>query len=328
MTEDHIATTAQTTMPSTRAQGLSQGAPGERDALPDRPPPQTHRLFRALWLAVNGLLILSVFLAMYATGWEYSTRRYLTGFSDAIVPATAPGEEKINAVLNWMAHGPARRSSSPSGVTSDRDPTDTLNYYALLQVCGTATNAFLNLLNTGNIEVRRLLLLDSRRLTQHVVAEVLVDGRWIVVDPAFRVVLRTPDGKALTSKELSDPAILAEATQRIPHYDPSYTFEHTTHIRMARMPLLGIPLQRILDRLMPGWDAWPVMTLLVERESFAAMVSAVLLVIFLLLLRIAIRWYGERHLEIQPMRIRKLLHQLYRGFLNPSAGYRNRVDEA
>ena len=109
MTEDRIATTAQTTLPSTRAQELSREAPGERDALRYRVAHETHPLFRALWLAVNALLILSVFLAMYATGWEYSTRRYLTGFSDAIVPATAPGQEKIDAVLNWMAHGPTRQ---------------------------------------------------------------------------------------------------------------------------------------------------------------------------------------------------------------------------
>ncbi len=85
---------------------------------------------------------------MYAAAWEYSTRRYLAGFSDAIVPATAPGDEKIQAILNWMAHGPARYPSMPSDLIPDRDPTDTLNYYALLQVCGTATNAFINLMRS------------------------------------------------------------------------------------------------------------------------------------------------------------------------------------
>src|ERR1700679_1503464 len=72
---------------------------------------QHHRLFHILWLAVNFLLIVSIFLAAYSAGWEFSTRRYLEGFSDAIVPATSPGDEKIEAILNWLAHGPARRTS-------------------------------------------------------------------------------------------------------------------------------------------------------------------------------------------------------------------------
>ena len=92
------------------------------------------------------LLILAICAAIYSVGWEFSTRRYLKGFSDAIVPATAPGDEKIQAVLNWMAHGPTRFPYGPSPDLPDRDPTDTLNYDALLQVCGTATNAFINLI--------------------------------------------------------------------------------------------------------------------------------------------------------------------------------------
>jgi len=273
--------------------------------------PQKYWVFRFLWLTTNGLLVLSIFLAAYATVWEFSTRRYLRGFSDAIVPITAPGEEKIEAILDWMAHGPARNPSSPDNVTSTRDPTDTLNYKALLEVCGTATNAFINLLDAENIRVRRLLLLDSHQLTKHVVAEVLVDGRWIIVDPAFRVIPRSADGRTLTSKELSDPVTFVEATQRIPNYDPTYTFDHAAHIRMARLPFLGMLLQKILERIIPSWDASPVMSLLVERESLASVVSAILLVIFLICLRIAVRWYGERRLGIQSVRMRGQLHRVW-----------------
>ncbi|MGB8800499.1 MAG: hypothetical protein WCC97_07420 [Candidatus Acidiferrales bacterium] len=319
MDEHDAARADQLTESIAQERGLSRQPSGQWAALPGCPAPQSRWLFRTFWLAINGLLVLSVLLAMCAAVWEYSTRRYLTGFSDAIIPATAPGEEKIEAILNWMSHGPARRTSIPSGFMPERNPTDTLNYYALLKVCGTATNAFINLLNTGNIEVRRLLLLDSRQLTEHVVAEVLVDNRWIVVDPAYRVVMRTPDGKALTSKELRDPLIWAEATQGIPHYDPAYTFNNTAHIHTARLHFIGTLLQRILDHVAPGWDASPVMTLLVERESFAAMISSLLLVLFLLLLRIAIRWYGERRLGIQSTRIRGQLRRLYDALLHTSA---------
>jgi hypothetical protein len=121
--------------------------------------------------------------AVYATAWEYSTRRYLKGFSDAIIPAAASPEEKIQAILDWMAHGPARLRSGFVSSGQDRDPTDTLNYDSLLRVCGTATNAFINLAVSGGLPARRILLLNSDQGAKHVDAEVLVKGRWIVVDP-------------------------------------------------------------------------------------------------------------------------------------------------
>ncbi|HUE41997.1 MAG TPA: hypothetical protein VMP12_00470 [Candidatus Sulfotelmatobacter sp.] len=68
------------------------------------------------------------------------------------------------------------------------------------------TNALLNLSRSSGLDSQRLLLLLSNRQTKHVVAEVLVDGRWIVVDPSFRTVMRDVSEKALTSKELQDPA--------------------------------------------------------------------------------------------------------------------------
>jgi len=280
------------------------------------PKNQRHPLFHVLWLAVNFLLIVSIFLAAYSAGWEFSTRRYLEGFSDAIVPATSPGDEKIEAILQWIAHGPARRTSGVEASQTDRDPTDTLNYDALLRVCGTATNAFINLVDTGGMQARRLLLVDSRQMTKHVVAEVLVDGRWIVVDPSFRVVLRGADGKTLTREELVDPTVFAAATRNIGGYDSSYTYDHTVHIRLARIHVLGALLRRILDRAFPGWEDTPTMTLLVERESFAALIACLLLVIFLVLLRACLRWYGEKRLGVHSVRIRQQIRRACHAFLD------------
>jgi len=232
------------------------------------------------------------------------------------VPATSPGDEKVEAILNWMAHGPARRASDPNSAQAYRDPTDTLNYDALLRVCGTATNAFINLVDTGHMQARRLLLVDSRQMTKHVVAEVLVDGRWIIADPSFRVVMRGADGRALTREELADPATFAAATRNISGYDPRYTFDHVVHIRLARVHVFGLLLRRILDRLVPGWEDTPTMTLLVERESFAAMVASLLLLIFLILLRVSLRWYGEKRLGVQSVRIRQQLRRACHAFLD------------
>lgn len=253
-----------------------------------------NRFLLAAWILVNGLLVASFLFALYSVCWEYSTQRYLSGFSDAIVPATAPNGEKIEGILTWMRHGPSRIPYGPSGLIPDRDPTDTLNYDALLRVCGTATNAFINLADTGHMEARRLLLLDEHGMAKHVVAEVLVDGRWIIVDPAYRVVFRDGDGNTVTREDLLNPATFADVTKRIPHYVPAYTFDNTVHIRIAGLPILGKPLRVILNRFLPGWEDSTGITLLVERESFAAELVALLLLIFALLLRAAVRWYGEK----------------------------------
>jgi hypothetical protein len=93
------------------------------------------------------------------------------------------------------------------GSAKDRDPTDTLNYDSLLRVCGTATNAFINLAVSGGLPARRILLLNSYQGAKHVDAEVLVKGRWIVVDPGFRTILRTLDDNTLTRDQLVSPAV-------------------------------------------------------------------------------------------------------------------------
>jgi hypothetical protein len=275
-----------------------------------------HSLYRSAWYSVNGLLIVAIALTLYSMGWEYSTRRYLKGFSDAIVPLSAPPEEKVQAILNWMAHGPARQVAGPDGSAPDRDPTETLNYHALLQVCGSATNAFINLANSAGMDVRRVLLLDSRRLAKHVSAEVQVDGRWIVVDPAFRVILRGVDGKPLTREQLKDPTEFAAATKNIANYNSNYNYDLTTHIRLGRLRVVGRPLRAVLDGALPGWEDSTTTTLLAERESFALMLASFCLVIFLIILRVSLRWYGEKRLGVRTLRIREQIRRAFGAFVD------------
>jgi hypothetical protein len=275
-----------------------------------------HSLYRSAWYSVNGLLIVAIALTLYSMGWEYSTRRYLKGFSDAIVPLSAPPEEKVQAILNWMAHGPARQVAGPDGSAPDRDPTETLNYHALLQVCGSATNAFINLANSAGMDVRRVLLLDSRRLAKHVSAEVRVDGRWIVVDPAFRVILRGVDGKPLTREQLKDPTKFAAATKNIANYNSNYNYDLTTHIRLGRLRVVGRPLRAVLDGALPGWEDSTTTTLLAERESFALMLASFCLVIFLIILRVSLRWYGEKRLGVRTLRIREQIRRAFGAFVD------------
>jgi hypothetical protein len=279
-----------------------------------------HLFFQALWFAANVLLILSILMVVYSAVWEYSTRRYLRGFADAVVPASATPEQKTEAILHWMSNGPARLESNPAAVSPTRDPVETLNYASLLRVCGSATNAFVNLADSARFTARRLLLLDSHQMTKHVVAEVLVGDRWIVVDPAFRVILRDAGGRYLTRQQLTDSAVFAAATNGIRGYNPAYTFDRTSHIRLSRLGPVGHLLRYTLDRLLPGWDDSATMTLMLERQSFTALVISVALAMFLILLRIFLGWYADTRLKIRRLRVRRRLTRVRGAFLNSAEG--------
>jgi hypothetical protein len=260
-------------------------------------------LFRLAWYSVNFLLVAAVIFTVCSAAWEYSTGRYLRGFADAIIPSSASGETKIEAILHWFSFGPARQDADATSLLPERDPTQTLNYAKLLHACGTATNAFINLADSGGLKARRLLLLDSHRLTKHVVAEVLIDGRWIVVDPAFQRILRGLDGMPLTREELAEPAVWSAATRDIPGYDPSYTYDVTAHVRLARLTWIGSPLRTMLNRLAPTWeDSW-TLSLLLERESLAVLVGSIAFALLVYAMRSLLRRYGEKRLNIRTIRL-------------------------
>jgi hypothetical protein len=241
---------------------------------------------------------------LYGAGWEFSTRSYLNGFSDAIIPASDDPEQKIEAILQWMAHGPVRRSAADPGGLAARNPEDTLNIQQLLEVCGTATNEFVNLAQSDGLRARRLLLLDQYGQSKHVVVEVLLGNRWVVVDPSHHFILRLPDGHFPNRTELKDPAIFRSATQSIPNYPAIYTYESAVHVRLARIPWIGRRLRVIFNFIWPSWEEAINWTLLVERESFAMLVASIFLLCFALAARILLGWYCRSKLGIARERLR------------------------
>ncbi len=252
-------------------------------------------IFQAIGFSINVVLFSSVLLTLFGLAWEYSTRWYLAGFSNAVLPYSSSPEKKVEAILAWMQQGPARESEYYSDDTESRDPVDTLNFKELLTVCGTGTNAFVNLASAGGIEARRLLLLDAQGMsTNHVVAEVHLDGRWVIVDPSFHTMMRDSAGHLLTKEELARPAVFQEATRNIVGYDPSYNYEHTAFLHLARLPLAGRFLQATLNSALPSWQEKINWTLLVERQSNAALLSGIVLLCFGVFLRRMICWYGRK----------------------------------
>jgi hypothetical protein len=267
-------------------------------------PNPRNRIFRGVWWSANFLLLSTLLAVIYSAGWEYSVRRYLDGFSDAIVPDSQPAERQVEAILDWMRRGPPRTLAVDASALDGRDPQTTLNYRQLLSVCGTATNAFLNLARSNGLSVRRLLLLSSNQTAKHVVAEVRIDGRWVVVDPAYRVLLRDAEGRLLTRQELRSPVLFAEATSAIPNYSKDYNYDEVAHVRLARLPMEGLHLRWLLDRMVPGWDESIDWTLLLERESFFALCASTFAFFIFVFLRIALGWFADKRLKIPRFRLR------------------------
>jgi hypothetical protein len=271
-----------------------------------------HPGFRGLWHALNALLILALLALAGGTIWEYSTRRYLQGFADALVPAAAPPRAKAQAILDWMNEQRRIVSPSPAEPLLQRDPQNTLNYRNLLRACGSATNAFVNLAAVSGLEARRLLLLDEKHETMHVVAELSLGDRWVVVDPGFGAFLRDARGRELTKEELRDPTLWREAAAAIPGYPPNYTFERTAHVRLQRIPVLGRWLRAGLDRALPDWEERVNWTLAVERPSSALSLISFALLLAGMALRLALGWYGTARLGLVRDRLRDRLARTLR----------------
>lgn len=275
-----------------------------------------HPLFRSIWALATLLLILSAVFLLYALCWEYSTRQYLKGFSDAVVPANSPPKEKVQAILDWMESGPARRGGSVTGELPLRNPEETLNYRSLLQVCGSAANAFINLASSSGLEVRRLLLLNAKGSVTHVDTQVLLNGRWVVVDPTFHIILHGSDGSLLTAEQLKNPQVFQIATSGLKNYRPDYSFEHTAHIHFGRFGFLGTLIGKIGAAILPHSDASPLTTLLVERESLSACIVAAILFLAFCVLRLVLGWVADTRLGIERFRLTERLRRSSVGFFN------------
>jgi hypothetical protein len=217
------------------------------------PPPW----FMGARFVARAIVICALGLLLSGLGWNFSTRRYLKGFADAIVPLSGSSEEKTEALVEWFRNEPQRLAALPvgsGGLMHDRDPVNIVQNAHLLKVCGSASNAFINLAEAAGLRTRRLLLLGESGGAMHVVTEVQWGDRWVVVNPQQGLVFRDGLGRALTKEELHNPAVFQDAIGRMPGYDPQYTFQNTIHVNLRRLPLVGKYLRSILNRIAPGWE--------------------------------------------------------------------------
>jgi hypothetical protein len=275
-----------------------------------------HQIFRGGWWLVNLLLFVALLSTIGTGAREYSVRKYLSGFSDAVVPEAASTRAKVEAILAWMSNGPPRLEANDAKKLSPHDPTDTLNYRQLLEVCGSATNAFLNLSRSARLRARRLLLLTPERSIKHVVAEVLLEGRWIIVDPTYRVMLQDAQGNFLTRKDLQNPQAFREATGQIPKIVPEYNYDSYAHVRLSAVPLHGFHIRETIDRFFPGWDEYLDWSLLLERQSFLFFFLSVNALLCLLILRVVLGFFADHHFQVNRFRLRNKLSRAIAAFFS------------
>jgi hypothetical protein len=163
----------------------------------------------------------------------------------------------------------------------------------------------LNLVRSSDLRARRLLLLTPDNNTKHVVAEVFVGGRWIIVDPTYRVIMRDAAGHYLTRKDLQNPVVFAQAISTVPNYPRDYNYDHFAHVRLARVPYIGVGLRKMMGMIAPGWEEAVDWSLLLERQSFFYLVLSIAAVLFLLLLRAVLAWYADSRLRIPRFHLRE-----------------------
>jgi hypothetical protein len=76
-------------------------------------------------------------------------------------------------------------------------------------------------------------------------------------------------------------------------------------MRIARLPLQGLHLQVVLDKIYSGWDEALDWSLLLERESFFVLCLFIAGSVFFLVVREARAWYADRRLKIRRFHLRE-----------------------
>jgi len=271
-------------------------------------------LFRPVWFLTNTLLVIASLVAIWSSFEEYYLRQYLKGFSTAIVLEGSSPQQKVETILSWMSKGPHRLTTKDTEASSGHELQDSLNYQNLLAECGSSTNAFLYLSRSSGIETRRLLLLTPEGTTKHVVAEVYIDGRWAVVDPAYRLLMKDARGTLLTRKGLQNPETLREATSSLRDYPFEYSYERSAYVPLAELPFHAAGARKLVDWLLSDREQYFDWGLLLERRSFLYLFSATCSLLFLAFVRVTLAWVADHYLHVSRFHLFANLRQATNSF--------------
>ena len=91
----------------------------------------------------------------------------------------------------------------------------------------------------------------------------------------------------------------------MPNYPAIYDYDRVAHVRIARLPLDGFGLRRLLEKFYPGWDEDFDWSLLLERESFFFFFASAFFFLFFFILRLLLAWYADHRLRVPRYHFRR-----------------------
>ncbi len=235
------------------------------------------RCLKAFW---RSRLILSLCILAYCALWNHSLSTYLDGVASAISGPNEPPLAKVENILAWLKRRQEVLPQVPISLSRQRDVARIMNDQEALKVCGFASFLFVNIAKKSNLKARRLLLLRQNGGAGHIVVEVLLDGRWVIADPAFTRLLRDSEGRLLTKEQLKDAALLNQAMKGIPSDLLAFSYERPVYIRLERVPGLGRFLRHGLSSLSPRWEEKTAQVIaILDRDSTVALALSLMTVL-------------------------------------------------
>lgn len=120
--------------------------------------------------------------------------------------ATATSDRaRLEAMMNWAHENVRPQYAAPGRIVRD-------NFYDIVRrgfgFCDQTAHVFATLATYAGYDSRLWFLINDEGVSPHAVAEVLIEGHWVVVDPWQGVVWKSTDGRLATIADAT-PELLA-----------------------------------------------------------------------------------------------------------------------
>ncbi len=208
-----------------------------------------HSKRSAIRLGVSFALLI---LAAYNYARYIGDNRVFVHISSQVCGTDMPAQGRLDALVAWARKDIAPRRSAPFV-----PPSASVRVLEKLFTpfprralsgrvhCGSASNLFCAAAAAAGLKTRLAFLHQDADVTgrspSHVVVECLLDGRWVVVDPLFGLLVRLPDGEPVTVEDLDrKPWLLASAAPDDYPLDV-YNYHYVTRVNWHSVPLV-LPL--------------------------------------------------------------------------------------
>lgn len=133
--------------------------------------------------------------------------------------------------------------------------------------CGDRVQVLGLALNTAGFEARVAQMKVQGVFGGHIVAEALINGRWIVLDPLFNLAFENADGSLATFSEIRNNWEYFK-NQTPSDYNPDYSYVAVRYTNWKKIPIIMPAIKKTLDLLIGEearreislrayfWDVW------------------------------------------------------------------------